>query len=1077
MKEHNKGIWIGTKDLTGSEELLEQAKQEFYELPAMNDLANDDVYESDSDNTSRRDFLKYMGFGIGAAVLAASCETPVRRALPYVTKPDAIVPGVATYYASAMVRGGDFCPILVKTREGRPIKIEGNVMSSMTKGGTSARAQALVLELYDRSRIKNPGKIVDPEDGEVQGMKWSDVDAAIMKGLNAGSSVRIVSNTVISPSTLQVIEDFKGAYQNTEHVMYDPVSFSALLDAQEQSTGLRVVPDYDFDKAEMIVSFGADFLGTWNSPVEYASGFASKRKVDSDKPSQSRFYMVESHMSLSGSNADNRIPVRPSEMGIAIALVHDVIAKNRGYSTVGASDKFASEAAKDHLTKMAQDMMRNSSAGNYSIVFSASNNVAEQLLINHINEMLGNVGNSVKYGNHSNQRKGDDKAIVKLMQEMNAGVVDVVIFLDDVNPVYDLPDGDKFAQALSKVGLKISTTSMRNETMALCDYVCPVHHNLESWGDAEPKNGFYTVVQPTIEPLFNTRYKESSLLKWAGNESYFDTDKDPYYLYIKENWKKNIFPRQSQYADFRAFWDMTVHDGVLEITRGEQVSSDTIVAGLGGRISKPGSAELEVFFYENVNVGTGTYANNPWLQEMPDPLSRTVWDNFINIPVAWKEPRYFVGYNKLGSGDIATLSIGDTDLKMTVVESFGQPDHSVAVALGYGRTVCGPAGRNVGVNAYPALSRDSEGYIQYYASDADLSGRQGEDKTFASVQYHHTYGLKGESQGETVNLGEKAATTIAAGYQGGIVDRTIIRQADLSQLGEALKLLDDEKQAAEELNSQTLYKGHGNLYGVGHKWEMTIDLSACIGCGACQVACIAENNVPVVGKYEVKRHHEMTWLRIDRYYYGEFGNPNVVYQPMMCQHCDNAPCENVCPVNATNHSSEGLNQMVYNRCIGTRYCANNCPYKVRRFNWLDYTSNDLFGRNENQPFEDDDDVPFYADNLTRMVLNPDVTVRARGVMEKCTFCVQRVQEGKLAAKTENRAVRDGEINTACATACPTGAIVFGDVNDNDSRISKEVDDPRYYQALMELNTRPGVGYKMKVLNRNGDITDIDKLAF
>lgn len=1071
-KHRNNNLWVGSEDLNGSEELIERSQQEFYELPA------EEGEEAGGGKANRRDFMKYLGFGIGSAVIAASCETPVRRALPYVTKPDTIVPGVATYYASAHVRGGEFCPIVVKTREGRPIKIEGNLLSSMTKGGTSARAQASVLELYDRTRIKTPGKIVNSE-GKFDRMSWADVDKAISDKLQPGSSVRIVSNTVISPTTLNVIKDFKKKYNNTEHISYDPVSFSALLDAQKQSTGQRIVPDYDFSAADMIVSFGADFLGTWNSAVEYASGYASKRKIDAElKPNMSRFYMVESHMSLSGSNADNRVMIRPSEKGVAIAYVHDKIASRMGGASVKADGTFSEKSVSKNLDAMAADLVNAKANGKVSMVISDSNNLAEQLLINHINEMLGNIGKTVKYGNYSKQHQGDDKAMIRLISDMKAGTVDVVIFLDDVNPAYDLPEGKEFVEALKNVSLKVSTTQLPNETMGLCDYVCPSHHNLETWGDAEPKKGFYSILQPTIYPIFDTRNKESSLMKWAGNKEYFAGNGNAYYNYIKKYWEKNIFPKQSEYSDFRTFWDMTVHNGVLEIEQAETFTSSTSVSSLGSKISTPATTGLEIDFYENVNIGNGAYANNPWLQEMPDPLMKTVWDNFITIPIRWSDTDYFVGMNRLGSGDIATISKGNKSLKMTVSEAFGQEENSVGIALGYGRTLSGEAGTDIGHNAYPLLSRNGDGYVQYYTSQAKLSEKQGNDESFASVQYHNTYGLKGKSEGEEyANIGEKAAVVIVEGYEGGIVDRSVIRQTDQSLLEEAVKELSEEKEEAAKLNSHTMYPTHEKLYGMGHKWEMSIDLSACIGCGACQVACIAENNVPIVGKREVRRHHEMTWLRIDRYYYGDIKSPNVVYQPMMCQHCDNAPCENVCPVGATTHSSEGINQMAYNRCIGTRYCANNCPYKVRRFNWLDYTAADLFGVNEHHPLGDEDGIAFYADNLTRMVLNPDVTVRSRGVMEKCSFCVQRIQEGKLAAKNENRPLQDGEILTACATACPTGAIVFGDVSDKGTEITNEVEDPRYYTVLMEMNTRPGVGYKMKVLNRNAQISNAEQLEF
>ncbi len=386
-------------------------------------------------------------------------------------------------------------------------------------------------------------------------------------------------------------------------------------------------------------------------------------------------------------------------------------------------------------------------------------------------------------------------------------------------------------------------------------------------------------------------------------------------------------------------------------------------------------------------------------------------------------------------------------------------------ALEPDRLSAGRCGAGVGVNAWPWLSVDGDGHTQYYATGANLSERTGQDDEFACVQYHHTMGVTGEVDGEEINVDERAAINfISTGYQGSLTNRSIIFQGSADELDELTAHIHEKRSEYQKLNDNTLYPDYSGIYGQGHHWGMYVDLNACTGCGACTVACMAENNVPVVGKREVHRHHEMTWLRIDRYFYGDAENPNTVYQPLMCQHCDNAPCENVCPVNATNHSSEGLNQMAYNRCIGTRYCANNCPYKVRRFNWLDFNTADVFPANENYPFESDE--PFYADNIVRMVLNPDVTVRSRGVIEKCSFCVQRIQEGKLTAKRDERRLRDNDVKTACQTSCPTGAIVFGDRNDKEGLLSKRIESPLVYRVLEEVNTQSSVFYAARVNNKD-----------
>ncbi|MBL7791159.1 MAG: 4Fe-4S dicluster domain-containing protein, partial [Saprospiraceae bacterium] len=485
---------------------------------------------------------------------------------------------------------------------------------------------------------------------------------------------------------------------------------------------------------------------------------------------------------------------------------------------------------------------------------------------------------------------------------------------------------------------------------------------------------------------------------------------------------------------------------------------------------------------------------NPWLQEMPDPVNRCVWGNHLAIPVKWEGGNEFTALENLnndeiyGKADRVELEVSSKKQVLTVVRQFGQMEGTLGLALGYGRNVLGRMGNalgqtKVGADVYPWMSIDKDGNTQYYAEDAKLLGKTDRDEHFACVQYHHTMGVTARDEngkviadaktGEPLNVDEKTVMTIGAGMQGGLTKRSIIYQGNLKDIEELAHHIEEKRTEAEALNQQTIYpyeQYSKEIYSQGHHWNMHVDLNACTGCGACQVACIAENNVPVVGRKEVHRHHEMSWLRIDRYFFGDYENPNVVYQPMMCQHCDNAPCENVCPVAATNHSSEGLNQMTYNRCIGTRYCANNCPYKVRRFNWLDYTTADLFSINEN--YMDDeymytsDGLPFYADNLTRMVLNPDVTVRSRGVIEKCSFCVQRIQEGKLTAKREGRSLRDSDVKTACQTACPTGAIVFGDGNDKNSEVAKRLGNPLNYVVLEEINVRSSVTYAARVVNRD-----------
>ncbi len=1067
MKNNKQEIWVGVEDRTNDPSFLENVGQEFRELPIVDTLAEEETLNVGS---SRRDFLKYLGFGLGAATLAASCDIPVKRAVPYVVKPDAIVPGVATYYASSFVKGGDYCSVLVKTREGRPIKIEGNSLSKVTMGGTNARAQASVLDIYDRKRYQAPGK---PDQSET--MSWADLDKTVKGQLNAGSNIVIITNTILSPTTKKAIDDFKAKFGNTSVFTYDPVSSSAMLEANADCFGQQVVPNYHFDKADVIVSVGADFLGTWISPIEYAAQYVKNRKIEKVSGAKmSRHIQVESGMSMTGSNADNRILIKPSEQGAAIATLYNEVAALTGGTRINAPS-VNSRAAKQ-LAAVAKEL---TAKRGQSLVVSGSNNVGEQTLVNKINDLLGNYGRTIDFAEASMQRQGIDGDIKAALAAVSRA--DAVFVMDGANPVFDLPNGAQFAEAMASAKLKVSFASIKNETAAICDYVAPTNNFLESWGDAMPKRGHYSLIQPTISPLFKTRETGESLLVWADSPALQADAEQPYYEYLKAHWEAAIFPQQSDFQYFQTFWDMALHDGVVSIPQaGVETIFNGDVSAAAGKINKPENSELEIVMYETINAGAGQYANNPWLQELPDPVMRTVWGNYISVPVEYNngDVKGFMGIGKnaaKGKAELVNIDVNGISAKMTAVAQFGQAPGTVAVGLGYGRTIVGETGLNIGTHVSPWCSYDSNGNLKYYAgvSSIELAGT---DREFACVQYHHTYGVTARDESgkalmnpdnpeEKLNVDEEALA-----YQGALTDRSVMFTTNMNKLADDVATLKAKRETYQKLNSHSLYGGHEYKYDNGHHWAMNVDLNACIGCGACAVACMAENNVPVVGKTEVHRHHEMAWIRIDRYFYGDVENPNVVYQPLMCQHCDNAPCENVCPVAATNHSAEGLNQMTYNRCIGTRYCANNCPYKVRRYNWLDYTTADVFPGN--QPLVNGEELPYGADNLTRMVLNPDVTVRSRGVIEKCSFCVQRIQEGKLTAKRENRRLTDSDVKTACQTACPTGAIVFGDINNKEALISQKIESDMAYRVLEEVNTESSVHYFMKVNNRDEQLDEI-----
>jgi len=1047
-KMQNNQVWVGQKDLTNDQEFLNSIDREFKD-----DITT--LEKAPELQGNRRDFLKMLGFGVTAATVAAGCDIPVKKALPYVTKPDSIIPGVATFYATTFVEGGDVEPILVKTREGRPIKIEGNDSLSKT-GGTSARAQASVLSLYNIKRYRQP----QLKDGTAfANSDWATIDKKVKDALKSGNKVKVITNTIVSPTSKKALASLSENYSGVSVITYDPVSYAGILDANLADFGKRAIPTYHFDKAKVIVSFDADFLGSWLPNGDVSADYIAGRDVsDVTAVKMSRHFQVESHMSLTGSNADNRVLVRPSQMGSAIAYLASKI--------VGGGNVQLPPTIKSKLDKV-ENQLR--AAGSKGLVVSASNNSAEQQLVNAINHAIGAYGTTVSMNNANLSRQGDEADLGALITELKSNAIDVVIF-NQCNPLYDYAGAAALANALTKVKTKIAIGYADNETNAVCDIIAPVNHYLESWGDAQPTEGTIYLQQPTISKIFDTRQLEEIIMGWTG-------DTTQAVDFLKTSWKTDRFATQSKYLSPTSFWENSLKKGGQVSTSGTAASyNGGGISGLISRVTKPSTSELEIKFFETSQMANGQSADNPWLMEMPDPVARTSWGNYLAVPVNFDGTRTMVGLNNLKDGDLVEVTVGDIKYTVPVIQQFGMHPETVALALGYGRSNSSPVANDVGVNVNASLPIVN-GRAQYFSDRVSVTNQIGKEKSFSCVQYHHTYGVKGtdEATGETINADEAATVfvtygAVQQGFQGAITDRSVIYNSNVKDLTDSVKHLKEKRGHAQYLNDQGMYPYEEYMedkYSQGHHWGMHVDLNSCTGCGACTVACMAENNVPVVGKREVSRHHEMTWLRIDRYYYGDVENPNVVYQPMMCQHCDNAPCENVCPVNATNHSSEGLNQMTYNRCVGTRYCANNCPYKVRRFNWMDYTTADLFPAN--QPAMGlDTEIPFYGDDLTRMVLNPDVTVRVRGVIEKCSFCVQRLQEGKLTAKKEGRRLQDSDVKTACAAACNTDAITFGDMNNKGGDLSKKLKSPLNYIALEEINVKSSVTYTMKVNNR--DIT-------
>jgi MoCo/4Fe-4S cofactor protein with predicted Tat translocation signal len=1030
-----KKYWQSFGEINDRKNLQKKEENEFREELPFEDL-NEGLMDAKS---PRRDFLKYLGFSTVAAALAAGCKIPVRHVVPFANRPENIIPGEAKYYATTFVQDGEAIPVLAKVRDGRPIKIEGNTLAtSYTKGGTSARAQASVLDLYDLYRTTHPKRKVGDKFEE---STYEFIDKTISEGLaSAGGSVVLLTGTIFSPSTKQIIAEFLAKYPNSKHVQTDSISYAGMLLANEASGFGKTLPTYKFEAAKVIVSLGADFLGSWMNCVENAVGYSKGRKIDEKNPQMSKHYQFEGNLSTTGGSADERFTHRPSEAGIvALAIL-------AGLDGSVSAPAIADGKLKAGIAKVVTDLKSNNGA---ALVVSGSNDVNIQVIVNAINNAIGANGKTIDWSVTSNYRQGIDKDLVDLISQMDGGQVGAIL-VAGANPAYHYYDADKFKAALKKVKLSISFGERMDETTELCNYIVPPHHYLESWGDAEPKSGLTCFIQPTIYPLFKTRPFQTSLLKWSGSNSDYDS-------YFRNYWTTKLGSADA--------FNKALQDGIIETIPAAagagNYSGGSVASAASALASAKKGGKYELVLYQKISIGSGAGSANPWLQELPDPISKACWDNYALISMSTAKELFGLdlgnknnekennAYEYHPQKPVVKITVGKNEVELPIYVIPGMNANTIAVAVGYGRNEgLGMTASGVGKNVYQFATFNGT-TVDYTAPDVTVTDQKRKYK-LAQMQIHTTY----EDRVEVVR-----ETTLA----------TFKKRPD--------EITDFRKDLQEKYaKNNGDYRKEATLYGMheqpGIKWGMTIDMNACFGCGACVVACHAENNVPVVGRGEVLRYHDMHWLRIDRYFVSDHNNPDdlkgVVFQPMLCQHCDNAPCENVCPVSATNHSAEGINQMAYNRCIGTRYCANNCPFKVRRFNWGDYTGADSFPNNQDQQLigKLDPVVHQMNDDLTRMVLNPDVTVRSRGVMEKCTFCIQRGQAAKLTAKKEGRVLADGEAKTACQQACAGDAIVFGNAHDDQSQVSKiRRDNPlRSFYVLEQLHVLPNITYLSKVRN-------------
>ncbi len=934
-------------------------------------------------STSRRTLLKLTAASLGLAGLAA-CRRPVETILPATRGVEDYIPGNPLYYSTIMSLGGLATGVLVESHEGRPTKIEGNPEHPASRGAAGAFAQASILSLYDPDRSRRVIHQGRPSSwDEFTRFAAGHFEAALEA---QGEGLRFLSQAIGSPSLAHLKAYTLEKFPRARWIEYEPVSPDEEMAGAELAFGRPLRAHYRFDRADVVLSLDADFLGLDAPSIAYTRDFARRRRVISGKDSMNRLYAVESQYSLTGAMADHRLRMRASEIReFAIDLAREL------KLLPARLDVVESEPKRKWLGALARDLIRNRGR---SVVVAGPRQPAFVHAVAHwINEALGNAGNTVWYTEAFPKFEPQLAALRALASEMAQGRVRTLVILGG-NPAYTAPADLDFPAAMKKVATTIHLGLEPDETAALATWHLPEAHYLEAWGDGRAHDGAASIQQPLIQPLFDGKPALDVLALISGYKERRAYD-------IVRNYWMSQWPA----AEAEQTWRKCLHDGVIPGTVYPEVraavDAKRIAAAAGVTPSKPRG--IEVAFFPSASTYDGRFANNGWLQEAPDPMTKLTWDNAALMSPATARA---LGVE---SGDLIVIAREGREVEMPVWVQPGHADYSISLALGYGRARCGRVGKGVGHNAYPI--RTTAGF--HFAADAAVR-KTGRKYKLAATQEHHS--MEG---------------------------RPLVREATLEeyrkQPGAAAK---------PEPNLFSLYQEHS--YAQGNQWGMVIDLNACTGCNACVLACQAENNIPIVGKEQVRRGREMHWIRMDRYFAGAPDDPHVVYQPVACQQCENAPCENVCPVAATSHSPEGLNDMTYNRCVGTRYCANNCPYKVRRFNFLDYHRD--------------------TQEVEKMAYNPDVTVRMRGVMEKCTYCVQRIQQKKIEAKAEGRqAIRDGEILTACQQTCPAEAIVFGNLNDPNSRVAQLRKLDRGYSLLGELNTRPRTTYLAKLRNPNPEL--------
>ncbi len=1007
---------------------------ELYNDPGLNAASSHEFKEGATEefNPSKMSALsrrKFIGLLSASAALAgAGCSSYQDKGeiIPYTNKPEEITLGKATYYASTCNACSSACGTLIKTREGRPIKLDGNPDHPVSKGKLCVKGQASILSLYDPDRLQEPK--IKAQSGSFIKTTWQNIDEKILGVLssNQGKEIAVITPNVVSPTQLKLFNDFQKKFSSVKFYSYEQFNNDLKNSAFKKCYSKDIFPLIKWNKAKIIVSLEADFLGVEGNRVENARLFAEGRNIN-NLESFNRLYVVEGNLSLTGMNADYRFRLRPdAQFDFVMSLINEVLNSNlnqkvvekgfaKGYSLSAFASKYSLELEK--LKLLVNDLLENKSK---SIIF-AGRALPEntQIAVNLLNEILGNN----ELYDFSNSALSDYNSsifgnIKDLFTSMKNGAVKAVIHYG-TNPVYNLPADVEYTNLLKNVNSVITFAELENETTEISDFVLPANHQLESWGDAKVRNGIFSLQQPVIYPLFNTRQKEQTFLHWISGEKQFNEKN--YHEYLKNYWLENVYPVVKSPLSFDKFWLGALHDGVITVNENTNSTAVFNKSVLSELVENSNSVSgFAVMLTESYALGDGAFANNGWLQELPHPVSKVTWDNYASVSPATAKKL------NLNTGDVVKISTENRSIKIPVFIQPGSSDNTITIEVGYGRSKAGVVGSNVGHNANLLMSKSSK-LSSWLFTSASVE-KTGETYQIVSAQEHYNF-----DKSLLKDLPKK---------------RGIIREGTLNEYKKNPSFLKEEQ---EEEHLKSLYP---EIEYTGVKWGMSIDLNKCLGCSECIVSCNSENNIPMVGKDQVAKGREMHWLRIDTYFSGSPDNPTVSNQPMLCQQCDHAPCENVCPVAATTHSKDGLNQMVYNRCVGTRYCSNNCPYKVRRFNFFNFRDHFRDSYQESPVFD--------------LIYNPEVTVRSRGVMEKCTFCIQRIAEAKADATREHRQLKGSDVKTACQVACPTNAIEFGDINDKDSEFYKYRNHELGYYVLEELNIKPNVTYLAKLRNTHSE---------